>query len=201
MDKRIFRVFLIVFSVSLMTLTPALSKAASTFTPVVGVWKTDRSSGEETLKVDGSQHNFSYEDNYPLASYSGVKDFSEGEISVRFNPLSGNSDQSGGIVFNRKENGDYLVIRANALESNFNLYSYTSGHRVQITGVDDAPARSGLWHEIKIIVKGPSLKGYLDGALLLEYTLAQPVSGGLGIWSRGDSVTLFKEFKVANNKP
>src|SRR5450432_2765297 len=43
--------------------------------------------------------------------------------SVRFKPISGAEDASGGIVFRFAE-GRYYVVRANALEDNFRLYSY-----------------------------------------------------------------------------
>ena len=40
-------------------------------------------------------------------------------------PLSGKEDASGGIVF-RFTDGQYYVVRANALENNFRLYAYQS---------------------------------------------------------------------------
>src|SRR5574337_143502 len=45
------------------------------------------------------------------------------DVSVKFKPLSGREDASGGIVF-RFTAGSYYVIRANALENNFRLYYY-----------------------------------------------------------------------------
>src|SRR2546428_11671726 len=49
--------------------------------------------------------------------------YSDGEVSVRFKPISGREDASGGIVF-RFRDGKYYVVRANALEKNFRLYYY-----------------------------------------------------------------------------
>jgi hypothetical protein len=40
------------------------------------------------------------------------------DVSVRFKPISGREDASGGIVFRFSE-GRYYVVRANALEDNF----------------------------------------------------------------------------------
>jgi hypothetical protein len=48
-----------------------------------------------------------------------VPDFRDGEISVRFEGISGRIDQGAGILFNLKPNGDYLTIRANPLENNW----------------------------------------------------------------------------------
>src|SRR5215813_5533464 len=45
------------------------------------------------------------------------------DVSVRFKPISGWEDASGGIVFRFSE-GRYYLVRANATEDNFRLYYY-----------------------------------------------------------------------------
>src|SRR5258706_11586586 len=65
------------------------------------------------------------------------------DVSVRFKPMSGREDASGGIVFRFAE-GRYYVIRANALEGNFNFYYYDRGRR-QIAGVSVKPPALGQW--------------------------------------------------------
>ena len=55
---------------------------------------------------------------FPYAVAQGIDDFRGGEISFRFKPVAGRIDQGAGILFNLKPNGDYLLIRANALENN-----------------------------------------------------------------------------------
>ena len=54
---------------------------------------------------------------FPYAVAQGIDDFRGGEISFRFKPVAGRIDQGAGILFNLKPNGDYLLIRANALEN------------------------------------------------------------------------------------
>lgn len=55
------------------------------------------------------------------------------DVSMKFKPISGREDASGGIVF-RFSDGKYYVVRANALEDNFRLYVYDRGRR-QIASV------------------------------------------------------------------
>ena len=55
---------------------------------------------------------------YPYAVLKEVADFRDGEISMRFEGLSGRIDQGAGILFDLKLNGDYLTLRANCLENN-----------------------------------------------------------------------------------
>src|SRR5205807_1773739 len=105
-------------------------------------------------------------------------------------------DQAGGILFNLKANGDYLALRANALENNFVLWKFEKGKRSSVKWVRNTPTASQQWHEIKVRVDGAKVAGYLDGRLLLEHTLPAPVSGRVGIWSKADSVTYFDDFSV-----
>jgi hypothetical protein len=53
---------------------------------------------------------------------------------------------------------------------------------------------------MKIAVHGTKLEGYLNGEKLLDYTLSEPVSGKVGVWSKTDSVTLFDDFNVTANQ-
>jgi len=50
-------------------------------------------------------------------------------------------------------------------------------------------------------MQGTQLKGYLDGKLMLEHTLAEPVSGKVGVWSKTDSMTEFDDFTVTPSAP
>ena len=52
------------------------------------------------------------------------------------------------------------------------------------------------WNALKIAVQGTSLQASLNGKLLLEYALPEPVSGKVGVWSKTDSVSYFDDFTV-----
>src|SRR6185503_2121069 len=54
------------------------------------------------------------------------------DVSVRFRPVSGKEDASGGILFRARDEKNYYVVRANALEDNFRLYTITEGRRKQL---------------------------------------------------------------------
>jgi hypothetical protein len=59
---------------------------------------------------------------FPYAVAKDVQDFHNGEISVRFEGISGRIDQGAGILFNLKPNGDYLTVRANPFSEWVNKY-------------------------------------------------------------------------------
>jgi hypothetical protein len=135
---------------------------------------------------------------FPYAVAKDIPDFTSGEISMRFRLLGGQLDQCAGILFNLKPNGDYLTVRFNGKEDNLVLWTFKSGKRSFVKkGAHDVPLKMGEWHRMKIAVNGTQLRGWLDDELLLEYTLAEPVSGKVGTWSKTDSVSQFDDYSVA----
>jgi hypothetical protein len=124
----------------------------------------------------------------PGGPYGGV------DVSVRFKPISGREDASGGIVF-RFTDGRYYVVRANALEDNFNLYYYDRG-RHQIAGTRVKAPALDQWHQLRVAVVGDRVQGWLDEQALIDKRDSRFASGRIGLWTKADSVTAFDELKV-----
>ncbi len=193
-----------------------------TFVPVVGNWVIGTDGDNRVLVVDGrawsegqaatgiaerarslygdryaefldSVRAFAY---YPYAVAAGVDDFRAGEITLRFKAIDGRVDQGIGILFNLKPNGDYLTVRANALENNLVLWKFEHGKRSSVEWVRDTPTPGHQWHELKVAIVGVTVKSYLDGELYLTHTLPAPVSGKIGVWSKADSVVYVDDFRV-----
>ena len=192
------------------------------FVPVVGNWTIGLDGDNRVLVVDGRKWSsgqtaagladrvrslygeryaefldnvqaFAY---YPYAVASGVEDFREGEIVVRFKGMEGRIDQAAGILFNLKPNGDYLALRANPLEDNLVLWKFERGKRSSVKWIRNTPTPSRQWHELKLVVRGSKVEGYINGHLYLSQTLPGPVSGRVGLWSKSDSVVYFDDFVV-----
>jgi hypothetical protein len=190
------------------------------FVSVVGVWRIESDGNNKVLVVDGRQWKEGqasagladkaralYGDRYaefldrvqayayfPHAVTKGVEDFRNGEISVRFEGISGRIDQGAGILFNLKPNGDYLTIRANPLENNLVLWKFEKGKRSSVKWIRNTPTPTRQWHDLKVRIAGTSVEGYLDGKLYLEHTLPEPVAGRIGLWSKADSHMYFDDF-------
>ena len=195
------------------------------FLPVVGNWIiTTDDHNEKVVQVDGRQwikgqpsaglaekartiygaHHEEFIDSvkayayFPYAVARDVDDFRNGEISIRFRLLAGQLDQCAGILFNLKTNGDYLTVRFNGKEDNLVLWTFKNGKRSFVKkGSHDVHIKFGEWHRMKIAVDGTKLTGYLDDEPLLDYTLAEPVAGKVGLWSKTDSVSQFADYVVA----
>jgi len=116
------------------------------------------------------------------------------DVSMRFKPISGREDASGGIVFRFSE-GRYYVIRANALENNFRLYYYDRGrHRLASARVQ--PPALGQWHTLRVVAVGDHIQGYFNGKLLIDHRDTRFRSGRVGLWTMADSVTAFDDLTI-----
>jgi hypothetical protein len=115
--------------------------------------------------------------------------------SVRFRPVSGQDDQAAGIIFRVQDENNYYILRANALENNVILFRYASGSRGTLK-VGSAQVPSGQWQELKLEVEGNRFRGYLGGRFVVEATDDAFPAGGVGLWTKADSVTCFDDFRV-----
>ena len=108
--------------------------------------------------------------------------------------MSGRQDASGGIVFRFFE-GRYYVVRANALEDNFNFYYYDRGRR-EITGVSVKAPALGQWHKLRISAEGDRIKGWLNDKLLIDQRDSRFAAGRVGLWTKANSITAFDDLVV-----
>ncbi len=192
------------------------------FVPAVGYWTVGIDGDNTVLFLDGSrweqgqtsaniaeQAREIYGDRYsefldnvqayayfPFAIAKDVENFTNGEITLRFKNLAGRIDQNAGILFDLKPNGDYYTLRGSSLENNLVLWRVLRGNRTSVEWIRNTPTPTNQWHDLKLTVNGRNIQGYLDGQLLLEYTLDEPVDGKVGVWSKADSEVYFDDFTV-----
>lgn len=196
---------------------------SSKFLSVVGNWSIVDDGGKKVLGVDGrawlrgqpanglaqnaraiygARHEefidnvkaFAY---FPYAVAKDVSDFHDGEISIRFKIVAGQLDECAGILFNLKPNGDYLTVRFNGMEDNVVLWTFNKGKRSFVKrGSENVPLQKNTWHTLQVSIHGTNLQAALDGKHLLDFTLAEPVSGKIGVWSKTDSVIYFDDYTV-----
>jgi hypothetical protein len=132
--------------------------------------------------------------NYPALSLGGMA-YRDMTISVRFKPVSGTSDRAAGIIFRVQDQNNYYILRANALEDNVNLYKYERGRRSLIKeGTVKVP--SGVWQELRVEVTGITMRGFLNGRLVVEASDDTFKSGKVGLWTKADSVTCFDNIEI-----
>lgn len=139
------------------------------------------------------------EADFPALALSGVV-YGDVTVTLRFKAVSGRVDQAAGIVFRVQDRDNYYILRANALESNVNLYKYAAGRRTTIKA-GTVPVAAGQWHELRVDVAGERLTGYLNGRAIVEATDATFRAGRVGLWTKADSVTCFDDVTVTPLPP
>jgi hypothetical protein len=98
------------------------------------------------------------------------------------------------VVWRWKDGDNYYVARANALENNVSLYYTEAGRRKTLQYVD-APVQPGTWHTLRVDFSGTRISVSLDGKRRIELDDAHIAgTGAVGVWTKADSVTAFKDF-------
>jgi hypothetical protein len=126
----------------------------------------------------------------------------DGFVEVKSKPVSGKEDQAAGLVWRFKDADNYYIVRSNALEGNVVLYKTLNGKRssLQVKGRTfgygvDAKVPANKWSTLRVEFRGKLFTVIFDGKKLFEVedeTLGE--AGGVGVWTKADSVTLFDDF-------
>ena len=122
--------------------------------------------------------------------------FLNGAISVKFKADSGHEDQGGGIIYRVKDKNNYYVARYNPLEDNLCFYYVKNSHR-RVLKEETVILEDKQWHTMKIVQHNAHYVVYLDSENIFQgddstFTNA----GGVGVWTKADALTSFKDLKV-----
>ncbi len=140
---------------------------------------------------------------FPMAicDSSNLKD---GEVSVKFKPVSGKGDQAAGVVWRYRDPNTYYIARANALENNVVLYKVENGQRTSLAPKGTASKTYGVnhkvpagsWSTLRVTFQGPVFTVFMNGEKLFEVDDATFANAGkVGVWTKADSVTYFDDFE------
>ncbi|MBI5585037.1 MAG: pyruvate, phosphate dikinase [Deltaproteobacteria bacterium] len=122
-------------------------------------------------------------------------ELAEGTIRVEVKAVGGHIDRAGGIVFGLRSLGNYFVWRLNALEDDLILFEYANHKRVQ-RALYQHKIESDRWYTLQVEIQGRTVQGFLDEEPVLVYETATPRRGYAGLWTKADSVTLFRDWRI-----
>ncbi|MGQ0612919.1 MAG: family 16 glycoside hydrolase [Planctomycetaceae bacterium] len=154
-----------------------------------GTWVRREADGNDVLAQTSTDRVF------PVAIWKRQR-FGDVDVTIRFKPISGRIDSSGGIIFRARDGKNYYVVRANSLEDNFRLYTVTDGDRDQIASTRVDPPALGEWHTLRVVAVGPRIQAYLNGRLLIDHRDETFQMGYVGLWTKADAVTEFDDLEV-----
>ena len=165
-------------------------KTIDGWTAVTGQWVVEEMagapSGSKVLVQRATKNEFNVI--VAPASYADI------DATMKFKPIAGREDASGGIVFRFTE-GRYYVVRANALEDNFRLYYYDRGRR-QLTSATVKRPPLSQWHTVRVVAVGDRMQAWLNGRLYLDHRDSRFKSGRVGLWTKADSITAFDDLVI-----
>jgi|SRR5947209_2997198 len=132
---------------------------------------------------------------FPLAVYQPVT-AKNVEVTIRFKPIAGKEDQSGGVAVRLTSPNDYYIARANALEDNVRFYRVVKGRRQQLASANVKVA-SGEWHTLGLKAENDRFTVAFNGKQL-HSTTDKTFSGAgrVALWTKSDSVTRFSELSI-----
>ncbi|MBM4054211.1 MAG: DUF1080 domain-containing protein [Planctomycetes bacterium] len=134
---------------------------------------------------------------FPLLIVDGA-DYEDAMAYVKFRAEGGEIDRAAGIVFRYKDNQNYYVLRANALENNVHLYKVVNGQQTMI-GERNIKVSSNEWYLLKVIYDGKKIRCFFENTMIMEVSDDTFDSGSIGLWTKSDSYVLFDDFVIQEN--
>ena len=117
-------------------------------------------------------------------------------VSVSCKMISGRVDQACGLALRYRDENNYLITRANALEDNVRLYTVKDGKREELASYD-IDVVPDAWHAYRFEARGDRLRVLWDGAQVIEHQDKTFLgAGAVGVWTKADSVTSFDNLMV-----
>ena len=176
----------------------ALAGQALKVTPVLGHWEHATENGAAVVIADATKWDAAKTPTgFPLATVPGVT-FSNGTLRVKFKLVAGEGDQIAGIAFNVSPKNEYFFARYNTKDGNVAIWQFVNGERVRLTeGKEHLQLPLNTWHDLEVTVSGRQVTAVVNDRLRLTHELPVAVNGGVGFWTKRESVTAFKQFSVA----
>lgn len=197
------------------------------FVVLAGNWTVREEGGERMLRVDGTEwktgtppQNLESKATalfpssaaafaervkaglqFPYGVERSIDTFSDGEIQVDFRLIGGASDQFASMLFGLDANGDHHAYRYNTKDGDTALWKVVNGQRERIHhGGVHLEVPMGEWRTLRMRVRGADITGWVNDTQTLQFTLPAAVSGKVGLWSKADSVTDYRHYRVNTSR-
>ena len=121
----------------------------------------------------------------------------DADVSVRVKPVAGREDEAGGIVWRYRDANNYYLAREDALTKNVAIYKVENGRVTQLARAVPHAIEPNSWNILKVAARGDRFQVYLNHRRILQaQDRTFSGAGKVGLWTLGDSVTYFDDFRV-----
>jgi len=117
------------------------------------------------------------------------------DVEVSFLAVSGKADLGGGLIWRAKDDRNYYLLRASAVEQNVRLYRVVKGTRHLVKN-HNRPIGQSAWHTLRVIQHGCVMQIRYDNEPLFELCEQTFDQGRIGLWTKSDAVTYFDDLHL-----
>lgn len=143
-------------------------------------------SQEAGVKVD---------EHFPMLVYTDEV-FGDFTLTLKIKMVSGEMEQMAGVAFRIQDEKNYYVVRASALGNTFRFYKYVDGVRSPAIG-ETSEISANEWHDLKVECRGNKIRCSLDDKIVIpELTDLSFNKGLIGLWTKSDSVSYFRDIRI-----
>lgn len=132
-----------------------------------------------------------------------------GDLSAEMKIISGKSTQSGGLVWRYQDPNNYYLLTISADEDNIAILKVQDGHPTPIAKLGPGLKAFQVshkiepqeWNVLRINFQGTHMTVYFDHRKVMDAedsTFTKP--GKTGLWTRGDTIAYFDNFRIEKHK-
>ena len=159
-----------------------------------GVWTSQGDGAAVVFTHDGTK--WAAKEGYPMAAFREPRNFGNGTVSIEFKLIDGGDDHTAGLVFGL-DGESYHYVRYNTKDGNVALWRMEGPTRTVLKhGEAHEQLAKGEWHRIVLTVRGKNVRAVVNGRLSVDLELEEPVGGQLGMWTKPNATSAFRNLKV-----
>ena len=133
----------------------------------------------------------------------------DGDLSVNLKMVSGKSDQTAGLVWRFQDPNNYYLLFVSAMDDKITVYKVIDGKASPVVQSAGSVKLSSIsrridpqeWNLVKIVFRDNHTVVYFNHRKLLEIDDASlQKAGKTGLWTKGDTVAYFDDFRLDKKK-
>jgi len=127
---------------------------------------------------------------YPVAVKRESR-MGDGHIRVEVRLRSGCVDLAAGLAFGLTNVGNSLVLALDAAAGEVQLLEFVNNRRDFLQRISlEVPI--DRWLRVEATVAGKEIRGSVDGETRIHFSAPEPVSGYMGLWTKGETTAYFR---------
>lgn len=132
-----------------------------------------------------------------------------GDVQAVMKVVGGKTDQTGGLVWRYQDANNYYMLHVSANEDAIGIYKVVDGHPSPIARISPGLKAFEVthridpqqWNILRVFYQGTRISVYFDHRKVMDAddaTFLKP--GKAGVWTKGDTLAYFDDFRVEKKK-